>query len=168
MNTKRLYEILSETTMEFRKGRVFEGTPSLVAQAEAGADELKGGGILEVYAMPHVDEAPPGIERVDLEFEVIGVDRALAEKRRGELVGILNSYPQPDRLEGGPSYIEIGGVIGSQSAAFQLFALGKVLGLWQIITPSTFGFSGPEAREMAGRGLIMISGYPSGLASIRR
>lgn len=159
MNLNRLYEILAETTTELRKGEVFEGTSSLVEQAKAGTDELKGGGTLEVYAMPHVDEAKPGLEKVDVEFMVIGVDKAIAERHRGELVKLLNKYPNPERLAGGPSYIEVGGVLGSQSAAFQLFALGKVLGLWDVITPATMGFTGLEARDMAGKGFVMMSGF---------
>lgn len=159
MDTSKLYAILRETTVELRKGAVFEGTPSLVAQAEAGAEKLRGGGVLEIYAMPHVDEAPENIERVDVEFEVIGVDRDKAEARRGEFIALMDSYPQPERLAGGPSYIEVGAEIGSQSGAFQMFALGKVLGLWDIITPSKMGFAGEEARQMAGSGFIMITGY---------
>lgn len=160
MNLDRLYKILNETTMQLRKGGVYEGTPELVEQAKRGGDEpLKGGGVLEIYAMPHESEAHPGVEKVDLEFLVIGVDKAKAEEHRAELVDILKTYPQPDRLAGGPSYIEVGGEIGDQGAAFQLFALGKVLGLWDVITPATFGMSGAEAREAAGRGYIMMTGF---------
>lgn len=159
MNTNRLFAILAETTVELRKGPVFQGTPGLVAQAERGDEKLTGGGVLEIYMMPHADEAPAGIEKVDVEFEVIGVDKAIAEKHRSELTAILNEYPAPDRLAGGPSYIEVGGVLGSQSAAFQLFALGKVLGLWILITPASMGFTGAEARELAGSGFVMITGY---------
>lgn len=125
MDTKRLYEILGETTIQLRKGDVVHGTP----------------------------------EMVDLEFLVIGVDRAAAERLRAELISILNTYPRPDRLASGPSYIEVGGEIGDQGAAFQLFALGKVLGLWGVITPATFGMKGEEAKRAAGAGYIMISGY---------
>jgi hypothetical protein len=45
MNLDRLYKILAETTVQLRKGEVFEGTPELVEQAKCGGDEpLKGGG----------------------------------------------------------------------------------------------------------------------------
>src|SRR4051794_4650173 len=117
MNTDRLYEILRDTTTELRKGRVFEGAPSLVEQAGRGDDELIGGGVLEVYAMPHVNEAPPGIVKVDVIFEVIGVDKQRAEQHRAELIALLNDYPDPAELAGGPSYIAVGATIGSQSGA---------------------------------------------------
>lgn len=159
MNLARLYKILAETTVQLRKGEVYEGTPELVEQAEAGADKLEGGGILEVYAMPHVSEARPEIERVDMEFLVIGVNRDAAERHRAEFVDLMNAYPNPHVLAGGPSYIAVGAEIGDQGAAFQMFALGKVLGLWDVITPATLGATGQQARDLAGSGFIMISGY---------
>ena len=72
---------------------------------------------------------------------------------------ILRGYPEPERLAGGPSYIEIGGVLGDQQEAFLLFALGKVLGLWSVITPATLGFEGPEADQLAGAGMVNMSGF---------
>ena len=160
MNLTKLYEILNETTSQYRKGAVYEGTPELVAQAEAGED-LQGGGVLEVYAMPHADEAPDGLVVVDLEFIKIGVDRTKAEARKAELIDILNHYPSPERLAGGPSYIEVGAEIGDQGAAFRLFALGNALGLWDVITPASMGITGPMARDLAGRGFVMITGFPA-------
>lgn len=158
-NTKRLYEILEATTMQLRKGEVLEGTPELVEQVKRGDEELTGGGVLEVFAMPHVDEAPEHVEIVDVELLAIAVNRVGAQKARDELIEILNDYPRPDRLAKGPSYIEVGAEIGDQGAAFQLFALGKYLGLWDIITPGTLKITGEKAREMAGLGFVMITGY---------
>jgi hypothetical protein len=161
MDINKLYKILEETTFQFRKGEVYEGAPELVKQMKDGVGDegLKGGGVLEVYAMPHESEAKPDIEKVDMEFIVIGVKREAAEKRKAELIEILNEYPNPERLAGGPSYIEVGGEIGDQGAAFQLFALGKALKLWDVITPAKLGFKGAEARQMAGMGYVMITGY---------
>lgn len=159
MNITRLYEILDETTAEFRKGGVFEGDPELVAQAEAGAEQLQGGGVLHIYAMPHETDAPAGLEMVDVEFEQIGVDKGKAEQRRADLIGLLNQYPDPAELAGGPSYITVGARIGGQSGAFRLFALGKVLGIWDVITPAMWGATGAEARTLAGNGFVMITGY---------
>lgn len=143
MNLDRLYAILGEATVQLRKG------PEVVSDERA----------IHVYAMPHVDTARPDLQLVDVVFMVIGVDKALAEANRSELLGILAMYPEPERLKGGPSYIELGAVIGDQGAALQLFALGEVLGLWQVITPRTLSFT-DEAKilELAGRGLVMISG----------
>jgi hypothetical protein len=147
MNLDKLYEIIRETTMQLRKGEVVE-------RLMAGSVE-----VVEINAMPHVREAPAALEIVDLELLAVGVDKEAAAKRKDELVALLHDYPQPDRLAGGPSYIEVGAEIGDQGAAFQLFALGKVLGLWSVFTPATMGITGPEARELAWQGLVMISGF---------
>ncbi len=146
MDLDRLRNILLATTVELRKGPSIE------------ENQLGPVTVTEIYAMPHVDEVHD-LEKVDVVFEVIGVDRALAEQHRGELISLLATYPEPDRLAGGPSYIEVGAVLGSQSAAFRLFALGKILGLWKLITPASLGMTGEGERRMAGIGFILISGW---------
>lgn len=148
MNLDRLYQILAETTVQLRKGEVVTN--------ETGAGGVN---VVTIEALPHVDEALPHVEKIDLGFLVVGVDKAEAEKYRAELIDILRTYPQPDRLAAGPSYIELGAEIGDQGAAFQLFALGQVLGLWKVITPAHFGLTGEEARRAAGIGFIMITGF---------
>lgn len=160
MDIDKLYKILGETTIQLRKGEVVHGDKHLVDAINEGKDlkEVPGGAVT-IDAMPHANEARADIEKVDCEFVVIGVDRKKAEARKGDLIEILNSYPQPERLASGPSYIEVGGEIGDQGAAFQLFALGKVLGLWDVITPATFGMTGEEARRAAGAGYVMMTGY---------
>lgn len=161
MDTAKLYDILRKTTGQLRKGDVFEGSPQMVAYAKAGDFETPApGGVLEIYDMPK-DNDPgfDGLEKVDLHFVTIAVNKGEAERQRENLIAVLDSWPDPERLAGGPSYIEVGGVIGDQGAAFELFALGKVLGLWSIITPETFGATGEQARQMAGSGFIMCSGY---------
>lgn len=150
MDTKRLYEILAETTAQFRKGAPVETN----------------GTAPSVYSMPHHEDAPAGPEIVDMEFLHIGVDKAKAFLLRAELIGILNTYPQPARLAEGPSYIEVGAMIGDQGAAFQLFALGKVLRLWDVITPGRLGITGKDAAAMAGAGFVMITGYRPGESPI--
>ena len=147
MNIKRLHEILALTTMQLRKGPEVVKTDGPVQTTE-------------IYMMPHEGEVDgDALTKVDVEFMIIGVRQATAELHKAELIDILNHYPDPGRLAGGPSYIEVGGVIGDQGAAFCLFALGKALDLWDIITPSKLGMEGEQAREAAGRGFIMITGY---------
>ncbi len=159
MNLDRLYEILADTTVQLRKGEEIEGTPELVEAIQAGDDlDQLPGGVVSIYSMPHEAEAED-IEKVDCHFIVIGVDKAKAKQYREELLTILNDWPSEPALEDGPSYLHAGAVIGDQGAAFQLFALGKVLGFWKIVTPKTLGFSGPMASQMAGQGLILIAGF---------
>jgi len=160
MDLNRLYKILNETTVQLRKGEIIHGDKPLVDAIKAGVESDKlPGGVVTFDMMPTVAEAADGLEKVDLEFLVIGVHKAKAEQHRAELIGLLNTYPNPDSLASGPSYIAVGAEIGDQGSAFQLFALGKVLGLWDVITPGLFGMEGEEARDAAGRGFIMMTGY---------
>ncbi|HJY98890.1 MAG TPA: hypothetical protein VJ227_04200 [Patescibacteria group bacterium] len=153
MDIDRLVEILDETTVQLRKGEVVE-------------EKDKGGvHVVDIYAMPHESGAGGGIEKVDVHFVVIGVDMAKAKEVKDEVVRILADWPSEawgapiPKLQVGPSYIHVGGVLGDQGRAFQLFALGKALGLWGIITPETLGITGDQADQMAGSGFIMIEGY---------
>jgi len=147
MNLNLLHKILSETTIQLRKGAEVEERTVGVMQ------------VTEVFAMPHESEAHPDLERIDMELLTIGVDKAKAEDHKADLIAVLREYPKPERLAGGPSYIEVGAEIGDQGAAFQLFALGKVLGLWDVITPAKLGITGEQARQMAGNGFIMMTGF---------
>lgn len=158
MDLNRLYEILDETTVPLRKGEVVHGDAALVEAIKSGADELPGG-IVTIDAMPHHSELRPEMRKVDCHSLFVGVHEEIAKERRAELVEILRNYPQPERLAGGPSYIEVGAQIGDQGAALQLYALGEVLGFWSVITPAKLGITGPEADSLAGGGMVMISGF---------
>ena len=147
MDLDRLYKILNETTIQLRKGPDVE---------ERVSDLVR---VTEVFAMPHESLGRPDLERVDMELLTIGVDKARAEAIKPDLIAILRDYPRPGDLAGGPSYITVGAEIGDQGAAFQLFALGKVLGLWDVVTPGQLGMTGEAAKEMAGRGFVMMTGY---------
>ena len=147
MNLTKLEDILNETTQEFRKGP---------AVTHRRGKELS---VTEVYAMPHESEADSELEIHDTHFVKVGVRKDRAQELRRDLVNLLGQYPQPDRLSQGPSYIEIGEVVGGQDRALRLFALGESLGLWKVITPEKLGITGREADELAGRGMVMISGF---------
>lgn len=147
---QRLYSILRATTMQLRKGPVVK---------EETKGKIK---TTFIEAMPHESEVSEKVvEKVDLGLIVVGVWRKKAEEFRDELVEILDNYPGDPPLRDGPNYIFVGGEIGDQGAALQLFALGKYLGFWQIITPDhpLFGFSKEESERMMESGFITISGY---------
>lgn len=138
-----LNRIIAENTVLMRKGAVVTRKP----------------GVVTVQAMPHESEdLPPFTTKVDLTLVTVGV-LPKAHERRAEVIDLLRNYPQPERLAGGPSYIELGGVLGDQGMALALIALGHVLKLWQAITPALFGVTGAEAQKMAGMGYVMISGF---------
>ena len=73
-----------------------------------------------------------------------------------------NRYPQDPRSArpaGGPSCIQVGAQIDSQDAALRLYALGEVLGLWEVVTPGRRLVTGPEALQMARNGFVMMTGF---------
>ena len=49
-----------------------------------------------------------------------------------------------------------------QEGALRTMALGKTLGFWDIGSAKSFGLSDEQALELAGRGLLMITGYNPG------
>lgn len=147
MNIEHLYQILNSTTAQFRKGETI-----VRREAPSGVQTR------EVFAMPHESSATD-LVCVDLHFVTIGVDSAKAEAARADLIKILAEWPDPSELANGPSYITAGATIGDQGAAFQLFELGKVLGLWDVITPAMYGMTGEEADSAAGPA---VSSGPSG------
>lgn len=162
---ERLHAILNETTVQLRKG----GQAALTVTTSRGAaddpaasraaGQIAALAITEIFAMPSEDAALD-MEMVDVHFVTIGVDLIKAEAARDELIDILDNWPT-DELEGGPSFISVGGTIGDQGAALQLFALGHALGLWTVVTPAALGLTGAEAEAAAGNGFVMTTGYMS-------
>lgn len=101
----------------------------------------------------------PNIVPVNVHFFVVGVHKEKAEAKKEEFEELLRTYDDPERLSLGPSYIEAGGVIGDQGAAMVMFAVGKVLGLWDVIIPEDLGCSKEEADMLAGNGMVMMTGW---------
>lgn len=153
MNLNVLYDILKDTTYQYRKGAEIDGTPELVEAVKSmkpGDPMPDVGGVVEFYDMPPFQAAPKSQEMVDMVFIVVGVDTERAQARKDELKAALKDFP----LKDGPSYITVGGLIGDQGAALCLFALGYVLGLWNIGRPRDCGFTGDEERKVAGSGYL--------------
>lgn len=145
----KLVELCKEATVQLRKGEVIE--KKVVGNVN----------VTDVYLMPHESEVNDSLVKIDMEFIKVGVKKKIAEEKKPTFIEICESYPEPDRLVGGPSYIEVGAEVGDQGLALQMFAVGEVLGLWEVITPTRLGITGAKAQELAGKGFIMISGYRS-------
>jgi hypothetical protein len=143
MNVPDLTRLLDATTTIYRKG------PAVVAHD----------GVVEVFGYPPASAAPPTARLIDVHFLLVGVDVDAAGLARAPLRSLLATYDGPNALDRGPSYIEVGAVLGGQEEALRLFAVGEVLGWWTVVTPATLGITGEEADELAGRGLVMVSGY---------
>jgi hypothetical protein len=100
-------------------------------------------------------EAPP--HSVNVHFFWVS---ARENPTKAELLKRLAAeYPDMDRLRAGPSYIELGALLGDQGLALRLIALGKLVGLWPAITPATIGASGETADQLAGAGFVMAGGF---------
>lgn len=150
MPQQRLFQILDEVTTRYRKGPEEE-------IRQVGPVE-----VIDIYAMPHVDEAPEALAKIDVGVPMtVGVDKAAAEPLKDEVRRLILEIA-PNGAEDwrrGPSYIAVGGWLGSQDAAFALFALGEVLGFWHVVTPQKMGAKDETLiREMAGAGYVMVSG----------
>lgn len=148
-----LYKILEDSTKVYRKGEVLE-------MRLAGKVEVP-----ELFGYEHTSKAPKlnNFDKVDMIFVDVVVDKERAENYRSDLTRILEEYPQPERLAAGPSYIELAPNLRmEQEGALRLMALGKTLGLWDIISGNTLGASDDEAKKMAVNGFLMISGYDIG------
>lgn len=111
------------------------------------------------------DDEGPAVH--DLHFIRVATDEAACDHDRfvelvdrccGERAGEFGAFDR-ERLEGGPSYIEIGGWVGDQTMALRFMALGVAAEAWEIITPERLGIEGPDADRLAGGGFVMVSGY---------
>ena len=72
----------------------------------------------------------------------------------------MKNYPHPERLAECPSYIELAPNLEmEQESALRLMALGKTLGIWDVVNAKTLGMDDATASQMAGQGFLMISGY---------
>jgi hypothetical protein len=146
-----LTRLITETTTPYRKGD------------EVREQAVGGLRVTTIDAMPALPTDQPMSEMpadlVDVHFVWVAVQRATAEARKPELMGLLAMYPDLDKLAHGPSYIELGGVLGDQGLALRLIALGGFLRLWRVMIPATFGVTGPRADEMAGQGFVMCTGW---------
>lgn len=143
---EKLCKLIAETTSIYRHGEVVEERD----------------GATHINMMPHKNVVPTDEETRDMVFLVVGVKQNLADEKREEIVEALKEYPEPERLAGGPSYIESGAHLGSQEMALRLYALGDVIGLWRLILPRTLGITGEQERAFAGNGMILFEGYSNG------
>jgi hypothetical protein len=124
--------------------------------------ERKVGDLLvpEIYAYPSLDAKHDGAPLFDVHFVLVDVDPVKAQALKEQFLAWLRTYPQPERLAGGPSYSEFASIAQiEQATCFRIFALGAFFDLWKIITPERMGFTGQLAHDMAEDGYVMITGY---------
>ena len=107
------------------------------------------------------DKPADGMEVVDLFLKKVGVVTAKATEFKDELTSIMRGYPLPSRLKVGPSYVELAGTIFNEDCdmAFRLMALGKVSGIWDVLTPKDLGIEDKDAVRLAQHGVVAIDGF---------
>ena len=149
MNIAKLYDVLVRCVTQYRLG------PEVVEEQHGPIT------VVHVYQMNHVEQAPKEEKLIDMIFMAVGINMEEAATCKDEFVALVNEMPA-GIMASGPSYITLGGLIGSQDAALQFMALGEALDLWKILTPKIAGITDPvKLREFAGSGWIMISPYPA-------
>lgn len=100
------------------------------------------------------DKQPNG-HTVDIMFFSVANNSAEKEKFL-ELV----QEEHPNWLDGVEhNYLKIGGDMGDQGIALQTMALGKLLGVWELLTPASIlpMLTRELQMELAGRGMIAIN-----------
>lgn len=94
-------------------------------------------------------------------FDVCAVNNPLKEEFLHHIANHKGEFADMNPLEGEHSYIEVGGWIGDQGLGMQFMALGKMLGLWEIMHPGMIlNVNDPKqkalADQMAGMGMVSI------------
>lgn len=115
--------------------------------------------VVEVYDYP---EAPPNAVRADVHFvevaptEGFPAHEVLVQTVRAALGPGEFGVTTAADLAGGPSYITLGGWLGSQDLALMLIGAVELAGIAKAITPGALGMKGEVADALAGRGLVML------------
>lgn len=130
-------------------------------QGQPVVSEHSSGGVhvTEVMAFP---EAPPDAVRANVHFAEVAPTEGFPEK--DDLVKTVQaafgqgefSVMSARDLEDGPSYIALGGWLGSQDLALMLIGAVELAGIAKAITPAIVGATGALADQMAGGGLVLL------------
>lgn len=116
----------------------------------------------DVFKPGELEVVPDNYRILDFDLEsLFGVDTSEADGVRDEFLEILASYPKHEKLEKGQSYTEFSRDFPLDcEMCLRAFALGEVLGVWRVVTPSRTGCidrSAAHARAM--NGFINVEGY---------
>lgn len=115
--------------------------------------------LTEVFGYP---EAPTEEGRADVHFVLVAPTEGFPEQ--DELVRVVReaigegefTSVSAEELSGGPSYITLGGWLGSQDLALMLIGAMELAGLANAVTPKVLGLTGETAQQMAGNGFVML------------
>jgi hypothetical protein len=139
--------------------------------AEVSQHEEGGVTVVEVMGFPetpeHVEhgmfsQTPPDVARANVHFVEIAPTMNFPD--REELIAAVRgalgegewATMSAEDLAGGPSYIALGGWLGSQDLALMLIGAVELAGIAKAITPAALGMEGEMANTMAGNGFVML------------
>jgi len=119
------------------------------APEDATHESFAEGAPNRVRADVHFVEVAPTPDFPDREELINAVRAALGE---GEFGTVMRGVD----LASGPSYITLGGWLGSQDLALMLIGAVELAGIAKAVTPAMLGATGEVADIMAGNGLVML------------
>jgi hypothetical protein len=127
--------------------------------------------VVEIMGFPetpeHVEhsefsQTPPDVARANVHFVEIAPTMLFPD--REELIAAVRgalgqgewATMTAEDLAGGPSYIALGGWLGSQDLALMLIGAVELAGIAKAVTPEVLGLTGEMAHTMAGNGFVML------------
>lgn len=92
-------------------------------------------------------------------FKVAVVDSCIDIEHKEKFIKMVQLFFPQWLDEAEHSYLEIGGDVGDQGTALEIMGFGKILGVWDLLTPESILPEGiPEEikKQLAQRGMITI------------
>lgn len=114
------------------------------------------------------NEPAVGCVIIDMSIVSISYNSIKVRSHAAEMIELLKDWPSESWGHPIPplgeeiNYIAAGGALEDQRRALMLFAFGKLLDWWDILSPvAVFGMSkdDPVAQQLVGGGLLSIIGY---------
>jgi hypothetical protein len=105
------------------------------------------------------EEITQSSKKINVHFFEVAVQDNIAPILAEDLAVYLSDLCTEDFLRKGPSYIELGAVLGDQRLALTVMAVGEALRLWEVITPAKLGVIGVPGDQMAGQGCVLTDGF---------
>jgi len=112
-----------------------------------------------IDAPPNPEKLQPIGHTADLIFFKVALKRVIPKEEMKTTFLELIKKEQPHWLDGKEhSYLETGADIGDQGVAMMAMGMGKLLGVWELLTPESVlpGIPDHLKMMMAGRGFISI------------
>lgn len=102
------------------------------------------------------------LQKPGSDLTALKLKNAIVRAEKGSFMDI--SLADLTGPESGTSYTTLGAWIGDQGLALALMGLGKILGLWEIVLPSTAGIYDQDlAQRMIGMGFVLIVPGPDSI-----